>query len=236
MAGVAVTQQFGLTTSETGGGFARTAADGICGFGWQGISVDNVPVFFNSLYNAGKVPNNAFAVYLTGVDGQAGSAFTLGGYNPNYMLSNFSYVPLSYKGWWNINVTSVSFGNRTMKLNSAIVDSGTSVLVGSTNIVKALTAGIPSTLNCSLLNTYPNITFLIGGVNYVITAEQYVIQETVLGKTQCVMGIIAADLPPLWGDAFVLGDTFMIRYYTIFDYANGQVGFAQANLNATNTG
>jgi len=86
-----------------------------------------------------------------------------------------------------------------MKLNSAIVDSGTSLLVGSTNVVKALTAGIPSNLNCSLLNTYPNITFLINGVNYVITAEQYAVRETVRGNTECVMGIVAADLPPLWG-------------------------------------
>jgi len=37
------------------------------------------------------------------------------------------------------------------------------------------------------------------------------------------------DLPSQLGDAaFILGDTFIHKYYTHFDIANSQVGFALA--------
>jgi len=49
------------------------------------------------------------------------------------------------------------------------------------------------------------------------------------GQTQCVLGIQGMDLPSQLGKAaFILGDTFIHKYYTHFDMGNKQIGFALA--------
>ncbi len=138
------------------------------------------------------------------------------------------------KAWWTLNATSVTLGNRTLNLNTVIVDTGTSVIVGTPAIVNALTVGIPSQPNCTLINTYPTLSFNIGGTNWVLYPQDYILQETIFGQTQCVLGIMGLELPPALGNSFILGDVFIQRYYTHFDMGNARVGFA-LSVNATGT-
>jgi len=52
-----------------------------------------------------------------------------------------------------------------------------------------------------------------------------VLQVTAGGTTQCLSGFESIDLgggTPL----FILGDVFIGRFYTIFDFGNNRVGFA----------
>jgi len=49
-----------------------------------------------------------------------------------------------------------------------------------------------------------------------------------MGQTACVLGIQGLDLPAQLGNAFILGDTFIHRYYSHFDMGNKRIGFAKA--------
>jgi hypothetical protein len=196
--------------------------------GWQAISVANVTPVFVNLWNSGKVQNNSFAFYLTGLSGEPGSSMVLGGVNPAYNATAFTYYPVSLKAWWTLNASSVTLGNRTMNLNTVIVDTGTSVIVGTPAIVTALTVGIPSQPNCTLINTYPKLSFQIGGQSWVLYPQDYILKETILGQTTCVLGIMGLELPPQLGNSFILGDAFIHRYYTHFNMGTAQVGFALA--------
>merc|ERR1712072_6379 len=65
--------------------------DGICGMGWDDISVDHVTTPLRALVNSGKLDANVFAFFL-GSGGAAGE-LTLGGVNPDRYTGDFAYTP-----------------------------------------------------------------------------------------------------------------------------------------------
>lgn len=114
-----------------------------------------------------------------------------------------------------------------MSKYNAVIDSGTSVIVGPNHLVEPLIEGIKVHLLCRDIETLPDITFKIGGIEYVMTYKDYVISVTNEGITECVLGIMGASFPPGF-NYFILGDSFMRKYYTFFDKNHDRVGFALA--------
>jgi len=43
-----------------------------------------------------------------------------------------------------------------------------------------------------------------------------------------MLGIQGMELPKALGNSIILGDIFLRKYYTHFDFANNRVGFAPA--------
>lgn len=81
-----------------------------------------------------------------------------------------------------INVDSVSIAGKSWTLSSGIVDTGTSVLVGTKKVVEEMkkAAGLPlvNEIDCSKINTYSSITFTIDGIQYLLLSTDYIIQVT----------------------------------------------------------
>lgn len=91
-----------------------------------------------------------------------------------------------------------------------------------------ITQLFPSTIDCTKLSTYPNIEFNIAGDVYTLAPQDYILQLTVLGQTQCQLGIQGMEFPPHLAGSIILGDSFIKTYYTHFDIGNNRVGFAKA--------
>lgn len=72
------------------------------------------------------------------------------------------------------------------------------------------------------------MTITIGGDDYVLEPSDYILKVTVSTQSECVLGIQGLDLPDPLGKAFILGDSFIHKYYTHFDMGNKQIGFALA--------
>lgn len=148
----------------------------------------------------------------------------LGGVEDKYAKSAWKYYDLKMENYWLIDMSTISIGNYTTSDNlSAIVDSGTSVIVGPKAMIAEMTKELPSSLDCTKLDTYPDLTITLGQDDFILSPQEYILN--VMGEV-CQLGLIGMDLPPQLGNAFILGDSFMKTYYTHFDMANKRVGFS----------
>jgi len=113
---------------------------------------------------------------------------------------------------------------------SAIVDSGTSILTGPSDVVKQIAESIgakqlvPNEYMVDCKASLPNMDFTINGNVYTLTPADYLIPD----GDMCLFGMMGLDVPRPAGPLWILGDVFMRKYYTVFDAANQRVGFALA--------
>ncbi|XP_071809295.1 cathepsin D-like [Asterias amurensis] len=241
---IAYNQTFGAALKEPGITFIVAKFDGILGMGYPEISVDRVVPVFDTLMAQHALDKNVFSFYLNRKEGaKVGGELILGSSDPKYYTGNFSYVPVSKKGYWQFNMDGVAVGEGKTPLGKfcnggceAICDTGTSLLAGPTAEVEKIQTLIGAAplvkgeylVSCDKIPTMPNIVFTLNGKDFVLTPEDYVLKETTMGETLCLSGFIGMDVPKPLGPLWILGDIFIGKYYSEFDRVNNRVGFADA--------
>merc|ERR1711871_1810570 len=202
--------------------------DGILGLGWDRISVDGVKTPFHNLVDQGQLAEPVFAFYLG--DNAPGSLI-IGGTDKSHYTGDFTYVPLKSEDYWRIALDDVKVGGASVSdTKTAIVDSGTSLLAGPKDDVAAIAKKIGATsvlnkeytIDCS--KGGPDISFTLGGKDYTFAFADYTINS---GST-CLFAMMGIDVPAPNGPLWILGDVFMRKYYTVFDWGNKRLGFATA--------
>lgn len=234
IAGLTATKQTLGAATQYSEGFESSnfPADGLMGMGFQSISDYNAPPVFQSLVSQGQTSSPVFAFKLA----ESGSELTIGGLNSALYSGTPVYTPVTQQGYWQINFSSLKVGGTSvLGSTSAIVDSGTTLIIGDTAGVKAFYKKIPGskdasstlgegiyTFPCS--TTIPSVTFTINGKALSVASSALNFGPVQEGSTTCVGGIAASN--SIGSQFWILGDVFMRNYYTIFDFGNSQVGFA----------
>ncbi|XP_002130758.2 cathepsin D [Ciona intestinalis] len=241
IAGVPSTSQtFAEALEEPGITFVAAKFDGILGMGYPNIAVNGMKPVFNQMYEQGALDQNLFAFYLNrDPEAADGGEITLGGVNPARYVGDFNYHDVTRQGYWQLKMDGLSIADtaKTTACNGGcqvIVDSGTSLITGPTADTDAINQAIGAIkfvqgeylVICRRIPDMPDITFVLDGIEYVLTPQDYVIQMTVEGQTQCLSAFMGMDIPEPTGPLWILGDAFMGKYYTTFDFGTNQVGFA----------
>ncbi|NXG24808.1 CATE protein, partial [Grallaria varia] len=232
-------QQFAESISEPGKAFLDAEFDGILGLAYPSLAVDGVTPVFDNMMAQNLVELPLFSVYMsTNPESSLGGELLFGGFDTSRFTGTLNWVPVTQQGYWQIQLDNIQLGGTVAFCANgcqAIVDTGTSLIVGPTKEVKELQNYIGAVsvdgeyaVECSNLNVMPDVTFTINGLPYTLNAQAYTLMEGGDGTTVCISGFQGNDIPPPAGPLWILGDVFIRQFYSVFDRGNNRVGLAPA--------
>jgi saccharopepsin len=224
-------QDFAEATKEPGLAFAFGKFDGILGLAYDTISVNHItPPFYNAI-DQGLLTEKVFTFRLGSSEEDGGEA-VFGGIDSSHYTGKITYVPIRRKGYWEVELESVAFGDDELELENtgAAIDTGTSLIVMPTTIADMLNAEIGATrswngqytLPCDKVPSLPDFTFVFDGKPYPIASTDYILN---LGN-QCVSSFTGMDISPGGSQLWIVGDVFLRKYFTVYDLGRDAVGFA----------
>ncbi|KAH0830153.1 acid protease [Lanmaoa asiatica] len=233
---VAKNQTIGAASQySTGFQTANFAPDGLMGMAFAGISLFPANPVVQTLIAEGQLSDPVFAFKLA----SSGSELRIGGIDSSSYTGPFTYTPVTVQDSINANGQAISTNI------SAIVDTGTTFILGDTQIVGQFYNGpqrherrkrilheyvrTPSTVYFPYLvfsvpcNAMPNVSITIGGKLFAISAETFNLGSYNSSGNDCIGAIAATGS---LGDTWILGDVFLRNVYSVFDIGQLRVGFA----------
>ncbi|KAJ7675949.1 aspartic peptidase domain-containing protein [Mycena polygramma] len=222
-------QDFAEATKEPGLTFAFGKFDGILGLPYDTISVNHITPPFYRMINAGLIDEPVFS-FRIGSSEEDGDEAVFGGIDNRAYIGNIDYVPLRRKAYWEVELTKIKFGHDELELEStgAAIDTGTSLITVPTAIAEMLNAQIGATkswngqytVDCTKVPSLPGLSFTFGGKPYPLKGSDYILEV----QGTCISSFTWDGYKPSWRIA--MGDTFLRRYYTVYDLGRNAVGFA----------
>lgn len=196
------------------------------------------------MFSQGLIARPVVSFYLNRFFGpdEIGGQVTFGGSDPRFYVGPFVYAPVTKRGYWQFRMDSIRVGTQLAMCRygcETVADTGTSLIQGPSHEVNALHRLLGATgvhfglvqLDCRRVAKMPRIAFQVSGVILELSAADYVTRGTDrYGRMYCTSGFTAINEKfltpgkPHW----ILGDSFLTKYYTEFDLAANRVGFAQA--------
>ena len=89
-------------------------------------------------------------------------------------------------------------------------------------------ARVQVALDCAQIDKLPPLSFTIGGREFELGGHEYTLQFDMFGKVSCVLGVTAMDVPPPAGPLWILGDVFLSKYFSVYDFGQDRIGLATA--------
>lgn len=211
--------------------------DGILGLGFGNINTVKPtpqPTFFETIKN--QLDNPLFATSLR-PEGKPGTLDFGFIDHRKYKQDSLSYAPVNKSdGLWAVHLDGYTVGDMTSKkfhVETAAVDTGTSVLMLPNQIVHDYYAQIPSATNDASMGGFifdcddkvPDLSLKIGNYTATIPSEfmVYAILGELQGETKCYGSLQTQDDLGF----SVLGHPFLKCQYVVFDMGGMRLGLGE---------
>lgn len=216
---IQATMKFGEITGVSGMAFYVSQMSGIMGLAYDSISVDSLPTWLMQ----SNLKDHSFTFYLH--NNPEESYLEIPGMDTNSLEVIETHKVVEEK-YWALSLTSMQQTGKSVISGDnykAVIDSGTSLLAGPTDLVNSLIEGIEVKKDCSNLSSLPTLTFTIDGTAYPLAPSDY----TLNAGGSCIMGIQGMDFPSGF-NYFILGDVFMRKYPSYFNRDQNTVSFLRS--------
>lgn len=143
---------FGEITSVNGQAFHQSPMDGIIGLGYDSLAVDYLPIWLTKADTA-----KTFSMVLR--DENAKSEMVLPGKAPE--MTDLNMHDVTEKTYWCLNLKAGGPKGATKPISGikAVMDSGTSLIVGPSDTISQLKGGVTVNQDCSNFDQLPTVTF-----------------------------------------------------------------------------
>ncbi|THG97451.1 hypothetical protein EW026_g4558 [Hermanssonia centrifuga] len=258
--GLTITKQSIGVASESDG---FSGVDGIIGIGPVDLTLDTlspdtrstIPTVTDNLFSQGIITSNLVAVSfepttsLTSTNGE----LTFGGTDSSKFTGAITFTPITTTSpaseFWGISQSIKLGSTNILSTTVGIVDTGTTLILLSTNGFNAYqraTGAVQDNatgllrLTTTQFASLQSLSFLIGGTTFTLTANAQAwpraLNTAIGGNTNSVYLIVnSLGTPSGEGLDFINGQTFLERFYSVFDTANKRVGFATTSFTTATT-
>jgi len=229
-------QTFGASTgiAEV---FQYFPIDGILGLGWPALSEDDVTPPIQNMKP--QLDSYLFTVWLDRhvkpSEGKTGGQITYGAIDTDNCDSDIVYTPITSKTYWQFNIDSFTAGSYKNKVKaSAISDTGTSFIYGPYDDVDQIIALSNAEydfntglyiVDCSAAKKLVDLVFTVNKKDLNIPGSEHVV-DLELDDGKCALGV---DYGFGFDFDWLLGDSVIRTYCTIYDVGNEQIGFSKAH-------
>lgn len=220
-------QVFGQAT-EMGFDFANDLYDGLLGFAFPPIAVENIVPPLVNMVEQGLINEPIVSVWMNrNQNASNGGEIIFGGTDPTKYSGNFSYIPLIKETYWEFHIDGGFVGNFEFCKGgcTTICDTGNPWIQGPSEdiniIFNAIGADANGYVDCNSIDKLPIVYLVLNGHVLPLEPEFYVTRDY-FGTSSCAAAFIPAGDDEQWS----IGDVFIGKYYTVFDYGNRRIGFA----------
>jgi len=225
---------FVAVTNMTDKPFRAMAHDGIVGLGMKALTTSPIFHLLSRIEELTALPRS-FGLFLD----ERGGELALGGFNPSRLRdgsASLQWAPVlrPEEGYWQLSIRSLQVGNSTLACHHSskllpsgcrgIIDSSASG-IGMPDSLAALLA-LPEGVQAGLPCAGPNVTLEVEDVAgkpllLTLSSKDY-------HSEACESMVMPTQLAEEWGNVFLLGQPFLKKFYTVFDWDSRKIGFGPA--------
>ncbi|XP_057583141.1 pregnancy-associated glycoprotein 2-like [Hippopotamus amphibius kiboko] len=223
-----------LDLSETYIGSQPDNYDGILGLGYPRLAPNRTTPIFDKMNIQGIISQPVFAFYLTNGK-KNGSVVMFGGVDHSYHKGKLKWIPVSRTLFWQITMNSITMLGKVIGCFQgcqAILDTTSSYLLGPArvvttihNLIGASAFETKNMVPCNSIGQLPTIIFTINGNDYPVPAQAYISKDR---KGTCFSKFHGGTEDWKRSEIWILGDTFLRLYFSVYDREYNRIGLAPA--------